>query len=153
LEESGTMLSTIAQRLRLEGILMSLAVSMYLVSRLHRGFREDLKERNGIAEIRTADWGVAWCFYISHGTLRVARGSNPNPDYAMVYKDVPTALGVMTKGTEEAFLQAMMEGTLAFEGDLAFGMWFNDLMKKLGNVVKEKMEALPLKRFVKQSRS
>ena len=128
---------------------MSLAVSMYLVSRLNRDFRETLKERNGIAEIRTSDWKVAWHFYISHGTLRIARGSHPNPDYAMVYKDIPVALDVMTKGTEEAFMQAMMDGTLVFEGDLAFGMWFNDLMQKLGNLIKEKMEALPLSRFMK----
>lgn len=143
------MLKAWKEKARLEGILMSLAVTMYLVSRFNREFRENLKERNGIAEIRTADWGVAWCFYISHGNLRIARGSNLNPDYAMVYKDVPTALGVMTKGTEEAFMQAMMDGTLVFEGDLAFGMWFNDLMQKLGNLVKAKMESLPLKRFVK----
>ncbi len=143
------MLSGLKEKVRLEGILMSLAVTMYLVSRFNRDFRESLRERNGIAEIRTSDWGVAWCFYISHGTLRVARGSNPNPDYAMVYKDIPVALEVMTKGTEEAFMKAMMDGTLVFEGDLAFGMWFNDLMQKLGNLVKAKMEALPLKRFVK----
>jgi len=143
------MFEELKQRVRLEGILTSLAVTMYLVSRFNREFREDLKERNGIAEIRTADWGVAWCFYVSHGNLRVARGSNPIPDYAMVYKDVPTALDVMTQGTEEAFMKAMMDGTLVFEGDLAFGMWFNELMQKLGNLVKEKMEALPLSRFMK----
>jgi hypothetical protein len=137
------------QRARLEGILMSLAITMYLVSRFNRQFREDLKARNGIAEIRTADWGVAWCFYVSDGNLRIARGSNPIPDYAMVYKDVATAVDVMTAGTEEAFMKAMMDGTLVFEGDLAFGMWFNELMQKLGNMVKEKMEALPLSRFMK----
>ena len=144
------MLSAWKERARLEAILMSLAVSMYLVNRFNRDFRENLKERNGIAEIRTSDWKVAWHFYISHGTLRIARGSHPNPDYAMVYKDIPVALDVMTKGTEEAFMQAMMDGTLVFEGDLAFGMWFNDLMQKLGNLIKEKMEALPLSRFMKK---
>ena len=143
------MFEDLKERVRLEGILMSLAVTMYLVSRFNREFREDLKERNGIAEIRTADWGVAWCFYVSHGNLRIARGSNPIPDYAMVYKDVPTAVEVMTNGTEEAFMKAMMDGSLVFEGDLAFGMWFNELMQKLGNLVKEKMESLPLARFMK----
>jgi hypothetical protein len=143
------MLKELKERVRLEGILMSLAVTMYLVSRFNREFREGLKERNGIAEIRTADWGVAWCFYVSDGTLRIARGSNPIPDYAMVYKDVATAVEVMTNGTEEAFMKAMMDGTLVFEGDLAFGMWFNELMQKLGNLVKEKMESLPLSRFMK----
>ncbi len=143
------MLSAWKERARLEGILMSLAVSMYLVSRLHRDFREDLGERNGIAEIRTSDYGVAWHFHIAHGTVRTARGSHPNPDYAMVYKDNSIAVDVMTKGTDEAFMEAMMDGTVVFEGDLAFGMWFNDLLKKLGNVVQEKMEALPLKRLAK----
>jgi len=143
------MLSAWKERARLEGILMSLAMSMYLVSRFNRDFREDLRERNGIAEIRTSDWKVAWHFFVSHGTLRIARGSHPNPDYAMVYKDIPIALEVMTNGTEEAFMKAMMDGTLVFEGDLAFGMWFNDLMQKLGNLIKEKMEALPLSRFMK----
>ena len=143
------MLSALKQKARLEGILMCLAVSMYLVSRLNRDFRETLKERNGIAEIRTSDWAVAWHFFVSHGTLRIARGSHPSPDYAMVYKDIPIALEVMTNGTEEAFMKAMMDGTLVFEGDLEFGMWFNALMQKLGSLIKEKMEALPLSRFMK----
>ena len=139
------------ERARLEGILMSLAVTMYLVSRFNREFREDLRERNGIAEIRTADWAVAWHFFVSRGTLRIARGSHPNPDYAMIYKDVPSAVEILSKGSEEAFMQAIGDGTLKFDGDLAFGMWFNELMQKLGNLVKEKMESLPLKRFVKKS--
>jgi hypothetical protein len=143
------MLSALKEKVRLEGILMSLAVSMYLVSRLNRDFKETLKERNGIAEIRTSDWAVAWHFFVSHGTLRIARGSHPKPDYSMVYRDIPVALEVMTNGTEEAFMKAMMDGTLVFEGDLAFGMWFNELMQKLGNLIKEKMEALPLSRFMK----
>ncbi len=143
------MLSGLKERLRLEAMLMSLAVSMRLVRALNRDFREDLGERNGIAEIRTSDYAVAWRFHIAHGTLRIARGAHPNPDYAMVYSDIPIAIDVMTKGTDEAFMEAMMNGTVVFEGDLAFGMWFNDLLKKLGNVIQEKMEALPLKRFAK----
>ena len=135
------------ERIRLEGILLSLAMTMYLVSRFNRDFREDLKERNGIAEIRTADWAVAWRFHIAHGTLRVARGGHPNPDYAMVYRDIPSAVQLLTEGTDEAFMQGIADGAVRLDGDLAFGMWFNDLLKKLGNVVKEKMETLPLKRL------
>ncbi len=143
------MFSTWKDRARLEGILMGLSATMYLVSRLSRDFRENLRERSGIAEIRTADYAVAWRFHIARGRLRIVRGPHPNPDYAMVYKDVAGAVEVMTKGTEEAFMQAVMDGTLVFEGDLAFGMWFNELLQKLGSLVKEKMEILPLKRFAK----
>jgi|GEM_PF-1302680 hypothetical protein len=144
------MLSATKNKVKLEAMLMSLGASLYLVSRLHGDFKKDLKERNGIAEIRTSDYKVAWCYHIDHGNVRFTRGSRPNPDYAMVYKDVPSAVEVMTKGTDEAFMQAMMDGTIAFEGDLDFGMWFNDLLKKLGNIVKEKMESLPLKRILRR---
>ncbi len=143
------MYSTWKDRARLEAILAGLSASLYLASRLSRDFKETLRERSGIAEIRTADYAVAWRFHITHGRLRIVRGPHPNPDYAMVYKDTAGAVAVMTKGTEEAFMQAVMDGTLAFEGDLAFGMWFNELMQKLGSLLKEKMEALPLKRAPK----
>ncbi len=137
------------EKARLEGMLLSLAVTMQLASLLNRAFREDLSERSGIAEIRTADWAVAWSFRIAHGRLRTARGSHPNPDYAMVYKDIPSAIHLLTEGTDEAFMQGMAEGRVRFDGDLAFGMWFNDLLKKLGNLVKEKTASLPLKRSPK----
>ncbi len=133
-------------RVRLEGVLAGLAVSMSLAGRLHPEFREDLKERNGIAEIRTSDWGVAWNFRMAHGTLRGRRGGHPNPDYAMVYRDAAAAVHLLTEGTDEAFMQGMADGAVRFEGDLAFGMWFNDLLKKVGKIVKARMETLSLKR-------
>lgn len=143
------MWNAIKEKARLEGMLMSLGVSMCLASRLNRDFRENLQERDGIAEIRTSDYRVAWRYHIAHGKVRFRRGSHPIPDYAMVYKDVPTALGIMTQSTDEAFLQAMMDGTIVFEGDLDFGMWFNDLLKKLGSMIQEKRQSLPLKRIMK----
>ncbi len=143
------MLSAIKQKARLEGTLLSLGVSMYLASQFSRDFRDNFKERDGIAEIRTSDYRVAWCYHIANGKVRFTRGSHPIPDYAMVYKDVPTALAIMAKGTDEAFLQAMMDGTIVFEGDLEFGMWFNELLKKLGNTIKNKMESFPLRRAMR----
>jgi hypothetical protein len=148
-EENRRMPSFWKERARLEGILMSLAVTMVLVSRLSRNFREDLKERNGIAEIRTADWAVAWRFHIAHGTLRVARGGHPNPDYAMVYRDIPSAVRLITEGTDDAFMQGIADGAVRLDGDMAFGMWFNDLLKKLGTVVRQRMKAFPFKGFAK----
>lgn len=143
------MISAIKQQARLEGMLLSLGVSMYLANHLSREFRDNFKERDGLAEIRTSDYKVAWCYHIANGKLRFTRGSHPIPDYAMVYKDVPTALEIMSKGTDEVFLQAMMDGAIVFEGDLEFGMWFNDLLKKLGNTIKNKMESLPLRRVMR----
>ena len=143
------MFSKWTDRTRLEAMLLSLAVSMYLASRLNRAFRGDLRERNGIAEIRTEDWTVAWRFHIAHGRVRPVRGGHPNPDYAMVYKDISSAVKILSEGTDEAVMQGMADGTVRFDGDLAFGMWFNDLLKKLGSLVRERLESLPLKRSTK----
>lgn len=140
------MLSSLKQQARLEGMFLGLGVSMRLASRLSRRFGEDLQKRDGIAEIRTSDYRVAWCYHIERGRVRFNRGSHPIPDYAMVYKDVPTALDIMAKGTDEAFMQAMMDGKIVFEGDLEFGMWFNEILKNLGNMIQETMGAFRLKR-------
>ena len=68
------MFEELQAKLRLEGILMGLAGSMLLVSRFNKEFKELLQQRDGIAEIRTRDYDVAWCFTPSRGRLKVARG-------------------------------------------------------------------------------
>lgn len=139
-EEERGMLDEWKDKAKLEGILATLAGSMFLVSRLNGDFKESLLERNGIGEIRTQDRSVAWRFSISQGRLMVARGPHPNPDFAMVYTDAPTAVEIMMKGTEEASMQAISEGKLAFDGDLEFGMWFMELLQKLGAMMKQRRE-------------
>jgi len=109
-----------------------------VASRLDNDFKEHLKQQNGIAEIRTEDRSVAWRFSISQGKLHAARGCHPIPDYELVYKDVPTAVKVMSEGSEEASMQAIVDGNMRFDGDLTFGMWFNELLQKLGALIKEK---------------
>ena len=132
------------ERFQLEGILSILAGGMTLASRVNRGFREDVSQHNGVAEIRTEDRSVARRFYISNGTLRAARGPHPSPDYAIVYQDVPVALRILKKGSQEAAFQAISEGKMKFEGDMAFGMWFNELLQKLGVLLKEPGKLLGL---------
>jgi hypothetical protein len=138
-KESG-MFDGLQAKVRLEGILMGLAGSMLLVSRFNKEFKELLQQRDGISEIRTRDYEVAWCFTASRGRLRVSRGPHPNPDYEMVYQDTPTALAIFLDGSEEATMKAMMDGTLTFQGDLEFGMWFIELLKSLSALMKKNME-------------
>jgi len=123
-------------RLQLEGILTVLAAAMVAANLANRGFHETLGQRQGVAEIRTADRSVARRFYISHGGLRVARGPHPSPDYAIVYQDAGAAVAVMSKGSQEAALQALSEGKMSIEGDFEFGMWFNELLQKTGELLK-----------------
>ncbi len=128
------------ERAKLEGILATLGGSMFLASRLSGDFKKSLAERHGIGEIRTRDRSVAWRFSISRGRLCVAHGPHPSPDFAMVYTDAPTAVEILMKGTEEASMQAISEGKLAFDGDMEFGMWFMELLQKLGAMMKERRE-------------
>ncbi len=141
-EEETGMFEDLMDKVKLEGTLMGLAGSLLLVSRLNKGFKDRLPERNGIAEIRTEDHAVAWDFTISRGRLTAARGPHPNPDFEMVYKDIPTAVAIFADGSEEATMKAMMDGDLSFKGDMEFGMWFTELLQMLGALIKEKKESL-----------
>ena len=138
------MLQSLKERAMLEGILSVLGGALVLASRLNRDFQEDLRQRDGIAEIRTEDRSVARRYYISHGRIRIARGPHPSPDFAMLYKDVPTALEILKQGTEDASMKAIAEGKMLFDGDMAFGMWFMELLKKVGGLMKEPKKIVSL---------
>ena len=138
------MMEEMKERLTMEGLLAVLGGGMYLANLGNREFRDFLAQRQGVAEIRTLDRNVARRFLISHGSLRVARGSHPCPDYAIVYKDAAEAVAVMSKGSQEAALQSITEGKMWIEGDLEFGMWFNDLLQKTGELLKQPKNLIKL---------
>ena len=131
------MIQEIREKVQLESILSILGGSMKVLKRLNKGFQKELEERDGIAEIRTVDKSVAIRFNLYKGRLDIKRGSHPCSDYIMVYRDVPTALEILKDGSPEASLKAITEGTLKFEGDLEFGMWFNERLQSLGAILKE----------------
>jgi len=122
---------------RLEAILAALAAGLRLANRRNREVRDKLAERDGIAEIRTADRSVARRFLISRGTVSSRSGSHPDPDYAIVYRDASVAVKVLLKGSQAAAMQAISEGKMSVEGDLVFGMWFNDLLQMTGGLFKD----------------
>lgn len=138
------MLASTIRRAMLEGILSVLQGVLILASSLNREFREELGARNGVAEIRTQERSVARRFYVFDGKIQVARGCHPSPDFAMVYRDVSTALAILRQGTEEVAIKAISEGSLRFEGDMAFGMWFLELLKRAGTFLKKPASILSL---------
>lgn len=128
----------------LEALLSVLGAVLLLASRLNREFREELGARNGVAEIRTQARSVARRFYVFNGKVQVARGCHPSPDFAMVYRDASAALSILREGTEEAAMKAISEGSLRFEGDMAFGMWFMELLKRAGAFLKKPTNLISL---------
>ena len=138
------MIENLTKRVQLEAILSVLGGALAIAHRFNREIADYVRQRDGVAEIRTEDRCVGRRFYISHGSIRTLRGTHPAPDYALVYKDIPIALETMMKGTEEASLKAISEGVLRFEGDFTFGMWFNELLQKLGALMKDPRKIISL---------
>ena len=126
----------LGERMQLGAILGVLGAAAALAQRLNREVAEHIRQHDGVAEIRTEDGSVARHFRIRQGKIRSRRGTHPSPTYAMIYKDVPTALRIMKTGNEEASMTAMAQGELRFDGDLTFGMWFNELLQKTGALMK-----------------
>jgi len=134
------MIKTWKDQARLEGILTVLGGGMRLANLANRSFREKAAERHGIAEIRTEDRCVSRRFAVSHGALSSCRGSDPGPDFAIVYRDAATAVRIMLQGSQAAAMQAITEGKMRVEGDLEFGMWFTELLQATGDLMKKPRE-------------
>lgn len=138
------MLEDLKERIQLEAILAVLGGAVAIASRTNREIADYVKQKDGIAEIRTEDRRTGMRFYISNGKVRVGRGTHPSPDYAMVYKDIPTAVAVLKQGTQEASMKAISQGELRFEGDFTFGMWFNDLLQNVGKLIRNPRRMISL---------
>jgi hypothetical protein len=140
--EESVMIQDWKDRVRLEGILAALAGGMQAANLRNPGFHQKVSERHGIAEIRTEDGSVARRFFLSHGLLRSRRGIHPAPDYTMIYRDASCAVRVLLKGSQAAAMQAISDGKMKLEGDMVFGMWFNDLLQHAGDLMKNPRELL-----------
>lgn len=130
------MAEKLGERIQLKAILAILGGATVLAQRLNRHVAEHIRQQDGVAEIRTEDGRVGRHFRISRGKISSRRGTHASPNYALVYKDVPTALRIMKQGSEEASMMAMANGELRFDGDFTFGMWFNELLQKVGALMK-----------------
>jgi hypothetical protein len=104
---------------------MKLRLMLWLLGlMLKRALRRKARFRELLGEMRGLDWGIATedlsiarHYRMSPGGVRAGHGLPVDLDLELRFADEATALRVLKKPTQQAFLDGMMEGTVRLVGD------------------------------------
>jgi hypothetical protein len=106
---------------------MKLRLMLWLLGLLlKRALRRKPRFRELLGEMRGLDWGIATedlaiarHYRMSPDGIRAGRGLPVDLDLELRFEDQATALKVLRKPTQQAFLDGMMAGTVRLVGDSA----------------------------------
>jgi molybdopterin guanine dinucleotide-containing S/N-oxide reductase-like protein len=116
----------------LKTILFALAPVLRLKARRHPVFREFMRRRNGVVQIRLKDGSIGRHFRFSGGKVESTAGIHPRPDVAMIFKDLPTALRFMNPNPDQGEITlAAKTFRVVVEGRDELAVWFMQLMNMI----------------------
>lgn len=118
---------------------MKLRVMLWLLGLLlKRALRRQARFRELLAERRGLDWGIATedlaiarHYRMSPQGIRTGRGLPVDLDLELRFADEATALQVLKRPTQQAFLDGMMAGTVRLVGDSGDLQQLQRLLKHL----------------------
>ncbi|GHE21183.1 hypothetical protein [Halomonas urumqiensis] len=104
---------------------MKLRLTLWLLAfLLKRALRRKARFRELLGEMRGLDWGIATedlsiarHYRMSPGGIESGRGLPVDLDLELRFEDQATALKVLRKPTQQAFLDGMMDGKVRLVGD------------------------------------
>lgn len=104
---------------------MKLRLMLWLLGLLlKRALRRQARFRELLGEMRGLDWGIATedlsiarHYRMSSQGIRTGRGLPVDLDLELRFADEATAIGVLKRPTQQAFLDGMMAGTVRLVGD------------------------------------
>jgi hypothetical protein len=80
-------------------------------------FRNHISKLDFSMVIRTADGKRARRYSSMGGTISSSRGSNPAPDFSLLWKDAASGYRSMRTMKPGALMKAVQDGSLKLEGD------------------------------------
>jgi len=118
---------------------MKLRLMLWLLAfLLKRALRRKARFRELLTQMRGLDWGIATedlaiarHYRMSPGGIQSGRGLPVDLDLELRFEDEATALRVLKKPTQQAFLDGMMDGTVRLVGDSADLQKLQRLLKHL----------------------
>ncbi|OGA49749.1 MAG: pyrogallol hydroxytransferase large subunit [Betaproteobacteria bacterium RIFCSPLOWO2_12_FULL_62_58] len=118
--------------LKLSVLLFGVAQAIRFVAWKHASFREHLKKRNGIVQIKTKDNSLGRIFQFTDGRVSSRRGIHPGPDAAVIFKDAATAVSFMSLPVNHAArIHAAKNFLVAVEGPDELVSWFMQLLNMI----------------------
>ena len=122
------------KRILLRTILSALPFMLRRAARSHPAFRAMLRERDLVAQIRLKDGSIGRHFTIESGTIRTAAGLHARPDVTMVFKDVATALAMMSPAPDMGeVVHAAKNFKVMVLGPDALCVWFMQLLNRMNS--------------------
>ena len=122
----------ITKKLQFDAILTALALGFKSLPRVKPQFKKRLAEKNGTVQIKLKDDSAGRFFVFKDGSVKSRKGIHPSPDVAVVFKDAPTALSLMSLKKDRLHqLNAMKTFKMAMEGNDALGVWFVQTLNML----------------------
>lgn len=117
------------KRTILKTILFGIAHVLSLKARKHAAFRDFMRRRNCVVQIRLKDGSIARHYAFNNGKVKSKSGIHPKPDVVMTFKDLPTALQFMTPNPDQgAIVLAAKTFRVVVEGRDELAVWFMQLM-------------------------
>jgi hypothetical protein len=105
---------------------------------LKHALRRKPRFRERLTELRGLDWGIATedlviarHYRMSPRGIQTGKGLPVDLDLELRFEDAETALRILRKPTQQAFLDGMMAGTLRLVGDAADLQKLQTLLKHL----------------------
>ncbi|WP_163557931.1 hypothetical protein [Halomonas sp. NO4] len=118
---------------------MKLRLTLWLLGwMLKRALRRKPRFRESLTEMRGLDWGIATedlsiarHYRMSPRGIHTGRGLPVDLDLELRFADAATALRILRRPTQQAFLDGMMAGTVRLVGDSADLQKLQKLLKQL----------------------
>ena len=110
-------------------ILLGLGKLMNVLAWKYPVFRERLKEKNLIAQIKLRDNSLGRCFIFKDGKVRSRSGIHPGPDITIIYNSASLAVRLMRPNRSQMEqINAMKNFQIGLEGPDDAASWFMDTL-------------------------
>ncbi|MGM0701909.1 MAG: hypothetical protein ACQEUG_05815 [Pseudomonadota bacterium] len=118
---------------------MKLQLTLWLLGwMLKRALKRKPRFRDSLSEMRGLDWGIATedlaiarHYRMSPRGIETGRGLPVDLDLELRFVDAATALNILRKPTQQAFLDGMMAGRVRLVGDSSDLQKLQKLLKEL----------------------
>lgn len=118
--------------MRLKATLFALPKLFAIKARQSKTFKAFLEQRDCVVQLQLKDGSIARHYEFEGGKVRSVTGIHPQPDMIMMFKDVDTAVAMLTPPIDYAeLIHAGKNFRLAVMGDEDTIAWFAQLASKL----------------------
>ncbi len=108
-------------------LLFGLAKGLQFTAWRREDFRNKLKEKDFVIQIKTASGSTARWISIKGGKVTSGSGLCEKSDVALVWKDEQVAFKTMTNRNPKAVMAAVASGDLKLAGKADLALWFGGL--------------------------